>query len=121
MVHGGGVAALTAACILASGCRPQLPDAGSGAASELSEVRVDRRTCEEDAVRLVTPVEVKAGPDAEAGLFLHLEAGTFVYLCETRGGYRAVLFPYPSESVDCAAHPCQAGWVQEPIAIELYG
>jgi hypothetical protein len=121
MVHGGGAAVLTTACIIASGCQPQLPHAESGAGPEPSEVRVDPRTCEEDAVRLTMPADVRTGPDAEADAFLHLNTGAFLYLCETRGGYRAVLFPYPGESVDCAAHPCQAGWVREPIAIELYG
>ena len=121
MGKGGGAATLSIAYVLASGCQPQAPEAQRSAASLPPEVRVDRQTCEADAVRLTMPVDIRAAPAAETETLVHLKSGAFVYLCETRGGYRAVIFPDAGESVDCAAHPCRAGWVREPIAIELYG
>jgi hypothetical protein len=125
MINGGGAAGLIVACVFALGCQPPLPQAETSSVMVPAEIPVDRQTCEEDAVSLTMPVEVRAGPVADSETLLHLRAGAFLYLCEKRGGYRAVMFPGPDERVDCwqrsTTLSCRAGWVREPISIEIYG
>jgi hypothetical protein len=84
-----------------------------------------RAGCAIEAERLLQPAAIRATPLATAVLLAELEAGRFVYRCERRGNWLAVMYPAAGEPVDCSRRgddrACAIGWTLGEIATEIYG
>jgi hypothetical protein len=108
----GAVAALP-------GCAPTAPVVEGPAAGAA------RISCASEAEQLLQPVAVHAEPAPRSALLLELDRGRFVYRCERRGEWLAIMFPAADEAVDCsqrpAGRPCPIGWVQGDVATATFG
>jgi len=78
-----------------------------------------------EAERLSRPTEVRVAPSPDAALIETLQPGRFVYRCETVGGWSGLMYPRPSEPVDCtrraAGNACAGGWTQGELVTEIMG
>jgi len=111
---------LAAVCAcLASGCAAPAGDAFAGQAGP------DRGTCDSEARRLLSPVDVFASPTPSAPVATRLPGGAFVYLCETRHGWTGIMYPAKGDKVDCTyrgpSDQCQTGWVRDTLRSLEYG
>jgi hypothetical protein len=81
--------------------------------------------CASEAEQLLQPVAVHAAPTAGSALLLDLAKGRFVYRCEARDDWLAIMFPAAGEAVDCAQRPaersCTVGWVRGEVATAILG
>ena len=100
------------------GCAPPAPGARPPAAHEAL-------ACASEAEQLLEPVAVHAAPTEGAAVLLELAPGRFVYRCERRGAWLAIMFPAPGEVLDCSQRPptraCPTGWVQGDVATAIFG
>lgn len=120
-IPAGAAAILLAwnALALLPGCAPAAPGAAARA------VRPAEIACASEAEQLLQPVALHAAPAAGSALLLQLEGGRFVYRCERRGDWLAIMFPAAGDAVDCSVHPaeraCPIGWVQGDVATAIFG
>jgi hypothetical protein len=82
-------------------------------------------SCAAEAEQLLRPVAVHAEPAPRSALLLELGRGRFVYRCERRGDWLAIMFPAAGEAVDCALRPpehaCPIGWVEGDVTTAIFG
>lgn len=94
---------------------------GSGTAAAAP----DFARCDKEAQRLAERVVVHAAPDDRAAAVATLDAGRFVYRCEERGEWLAVVFPAAGERVDCSQRAanaaCRSGWVRRKVRLDVIG
>jgi hypothetical protein len=114
-----GLVLVWGAVAVLPGCAPTAPAAGeppTGAA---------RISCAAEAEQLLQPVAVRVEPAPWSALLLELDRGRFVYRCERRGDWLAIMFPAAGEAVDCSRRPprrsCPIGWVQGDVATAIFG
>ncbi|HSA79294.1 MAG TPA: hypothetical protein VLE23_00645 [Geminicoccaceae bacterium] len=104
---------------LLAGCTPPSPERPAPG------VQRAELGCKSEAEQLLQPVLVFGEPAAEAALLGELEAGRFVYRCDRRGAWTAIMYPAPGEAVDCASRPagrrCQVGWVHGDVPTAIFG
>jgi hypothetical protein len=86
----------------------------------------DRGTCAAEAEMLAEPVTVHAAPEASSPQMTRLDKGHFVYRCERRGEWLALMFPRTrGEKTDCSLRrrdpQCSMGWVRGNLVTELFG
>lgn len=85
----------------------------------------DRRACAAEAEQLLRGVVLYAMPAAGQPPLAELQDGHFVYRCERRGAWLAVMFPAAGEAVDCSLRGvddvCRIGWVWGDVATAVLG
>ena len=78
-----------------------------------------------EAEQLLQPVAVHAEASPRSALLLELERGRFVYRCERRGEWLAIMFPEAGEAIDCSLRAperaCAIGWVEGDLATAIFG
>jgi hypothetical protein len=81
--------------------------------------------CKSEAEQLLQPVLVFAGPASDAALLGELKAGWFIYRCDRRGAWMAIMYPAPGEPIDCSLRParqaCLIGWVHGDAPTMIFG
>jgi len=106
------------------GCAPPAPD-GPPAPGARPPAAREALACASEAEQLLEPVAVHAAPTEGAAVLLELAPGRFVYRCERRGAWLAIMFPAPGEALDCSQRPptraCPTGWVQGDVATAIFG
>ena len=104
---------------LAPACAPE------GAAPDAAIVRPDASACAAEAERLARAVTVYATPAPGSAPLAELDEGRFVYRCERRGDWLAIMFPGAGEAVDCSVRPaaraCPIGWVRGDVEASVMG
>ena len=104
--------------IAAPGCATRT----SGA--HVSPVKAAPASCEREPRRITHLVTVRDAPGTSGRIIAELAAGAPVYLCETNGPWRRIMFAAPGDPVDCsyrsAAHPCPAGWTAGTMKTEVF-
>lgn len=106
------------------GCAPPAPDGPTAPGAQPPAAR-EALACASEAEQLLEPVTVHAAPAEGATLLLELARGRFVYRCERRGTWLAIMFPAPGEALDCSHRPptraCPTGWVQGDLRTAIFG
>ena len=110
--------------VLLGGCATMVDYSGGmsepSAAAEVGDV-----SCAAEAEKLLLPVAVHVRPASDAALLETLERGRFVYRCDQRGAWLAVMYPEPDEPVDCSMRSeapfCTVGWVNSELRTENFG
>lgn len=78
-----------------------------------------------DAEQLTQTVEVRVAPAPGAAMIESLQPGRFVYRCEIVDGWSGIMYPRPSEPVDCLSRAsgkaCAGGWVEGDFLTEIFG
>jgi hypothetical protein len=117
-IAAGLLVAWSTAAVL-PGCAP----AAHGVAAPAA--RAAEIACASEAEQLLEPVPVHAAPAVGSALLLKLDRGRFVYRCERRGEWLAIMFPAAGEAVDCAgrsaARACAIGWVRGDVPTRTFG
>ena len=98
---------------------------GTPPAPRLAAVAADAGACAGEAEQLAQPVAIYAEPRPGLARLAELADGRFVYRCERRGEWLAVMFPAPGEAVDCsvrsAREACAIGWIQGDLETMVMG
>ena len=102
-----------------AGCAPTPAD------TEAAATRPDKVACASEAEQLLEPVAVHVAPATDSALLVELGRGSFVYRCERRGEWLAIMFPETGQAVDCTVRTpelaCPIGWVEGEVTTTIYG
>ena len=82
-----------------------------------------RASCDTEARQLTESAALYSAP--ETAPVAILAAGRFVYRCEERGDWLAVMYPATGEKVDCAERrtqrACELGWIRKDTHMAIFG
>lgn len=78
-----------------------------------------RSFCAQEAELLINPVNSYEKPiESKLGVTI-LQSGRFIYRCEKRIGWMAVMYPRIGEKVDCKyrddKYQCPIGWIKDEL------
>jgi hypothetical protein len=98
-----------------AGCGLVLACVAPAPAPRPADLAAAPRACASEAELLAQPVEIYALPRRGLRPMAELSDGDFIYRCERRGEWLAIMFPDPGEAVDCsvrsAGNACAVGWI----------
>lgn len=78
-----------------------------------------RSSCAKEAELLVSTIILYKEQNISNSRAIKLETGRFIYRCEKRNDWIAIMYPKAGEKVDCTfrkdEHQCPIGWVKGEV------